>query len=57
MYKRQLLAIARENLASQRETLQITQWRLQAGLVTSLDVEQARTSAEQTAALLSLIHI
>ncbi|WP_366144078.1 TolC family protein [Candidatus Accumulibacter sp. ACC012] len=47
-----LLAIARENLASQRETLQITQWRLQAGLVTSLDVEQARTSAEQTAALL-----
>lgn len=46
------LAIARENLASQRETLQITQWRLQAGLVTSLDVEQARTSAEQTAALL-----
>jgi NodT family efflux transporter outer membrane factor (OMF) lipoprotein len=46
------LAIAGENLASQRETLQITQWRRQAGLVTSLDVEQARTSAEQTAALL-----
>lgn len=46
------LAIARENLASQRETLQIAQWRRQAGLVTSLDVEQARTSAEQTAALL-----
>jgi multidrug efflux system outer membrane protein len=46
------LAIARENLASQLETLQITQWRRQAGLVTSLDVEQARTSAEQTAALL-----
>lgn len=46
------LAIARENLASQRETLQIAQWRRQAGLATSLDVEQARTSAEQTAALL-----
>lgn len=46
------LTIARENLASQRETLQIAQWRRQAGLVTSLDVEQARTSAEQTAALL-----
>ncbi len=46
------LAIARENLASQRETLQIAQWRRQAGLVTSLDVEQARTSAEQTAAQL-----
>ena len=46
------LAIARENLASQRETLQIAQWRRQAGLVTSLEVEQARTAAEQTASLL-----
>lgn len=45
------LAIAEENLASQRETLQITGWRLQAGLVTALDVEQARALAEQTAAL------
>lgn len=46
------LAIARDNLASQEETLQITQWRLQAGLVTSLDVEQARASTEQTRAQL-----
>jgi len=46
------LAIAQENLASQQETLQITQWRLQAGLVTALDVEQARTATEQTGALL-----
>ena len=45
------LAIAEENLASQRETLQITRWRLQAGLVTSLDAEQARALAEQTGAL------
>ncbi|HEY4956449.1 MAG TPA: efflux transporter outer membrane subunit [Caldimonas sp.] len=45
------LAIANENLASQQETLQITEWRLQAGLVTSLDTEQARTAVEQTAAL------
>lgn len=45
------LAIASENLSSQQETLQITQWRLQAGLVTSLDAEQARTAVEQTAAL------
>jgi NodT family efflux transporter outer membrane factor (OMF) lipoprotein len=45
------LVIASENLASQQETLQITQWRLQAGLVTSLDAEQARTAVEQTAAL------
>ena len=36
------LAIARDNLATQQETLQITQWRAQAGLATSLDVEQAR---------------
>ena len=28
----QRLAIARSNLASQQETLQLTQWRLQAGL-------------------------
>lgn len=44
------LAIARDNLASQEETLQITEWRAQAGLVTSLDVEQARTSTETTRA-------
>lgn len=44
------LAIANKNLSSQLETLQITQWRTQAGLVSSLDVEQARTSAEQTRA-------
>ncbi|MFH0782257.1 MAG: efflux transporter outer membrane subunit [Pseudomonadota bacterium] len=46
------LAIARDNLASQLETLEITQWRLQAGLVTSIEVEQARTAVEQTSALL-----
>ncbi len=46
----QRLAIARSNLASQGETLQITQWRLQAGLTTSLVAEQARAASEQTAA-------
>jgi NodT family efflux transporter outer membrane factor (OMF) lipoprotein len=46
----QRLAIARSSLASQGETLQITQWRLQAGLTTSLVAEQARASTEQTAA-------
>lgn len=46
------LAIANANLASQQETQQITQWRLQAGLVTALEVEQARAAAEQTNALL-----
>jgi NodT family efflux transporter outer membrane factor (OMF) lipoprotein len=44
------LAIARSNLATQAETLQITRWRAQAGLVSSLDVEQAVTAAEQTQA-------
>ncbi|MER2541469.1 MAG: TolC family protein, partial [Azonexus sp.] len=42
------LAIARANLASQSETAQITEWREQAGLASSADVEQARTSREQT---------
>ncbi len=46
------LAIAADNLTSQLETLQITQWRLQAGLVTSIEAEQARTAVEQTRALL-----
>ena len=44
--------IARSNLASQQETLQITDWRAQAGLTTSLEVEQARTATEQTSAQL-----
>jgi len=44
------LAIARGNLDSQSETLQLTDWRAQAGLVGSLDVEQARANREQTRA-------
>jgi len=44
------LKVARENLATQQETLQIAQWRAQAGLATSLDVEQARAAFEQTSA-------
>ena len=44
------LATGLANLASQQQTLQITQWRAQAGLVTQLDVEQARTAVEQTRA-------
>jgi NodT family efflux transporter outer membrane factor (OMF) lipoprotein len=46
------LGIAGNNLISQQETLQISRWRLQAGLVSSLEVEQARAAAEQTGALL-----
>lgn len=44
------LVIARENLASQEETLRITEWRVRAGLATSLEAEQARTAVEQTRA-------
>ena len=44
------LAIARTNLDSQNETLQITDWRAQAGLTTSLELEQARTASAQTSA-------
>lgn len=46
------LRIARDNLATQTETLQITDWRAQAGLATVLDVDQARTNVEQTRATL-----
>lgn len=44
------LRIAQDNLGIQRENQQITEWRVQAGLATSLDSEQARSSTAQTAA-------
>lgn len=44
------LAIARDNLAGQRETLQLTRWRAQAGLASALEVEQALAAAAQTEA-------
>lgn len=44
------LRIARDNLASQSETLQLTEWRAEAGLVSEQDVAQARTNREQTRA-------
>ncbi|TZG26136.1 efflux transporter outer membrane subunit [Sphingomonas montanisoli] len=46
------LRIARDNLAAQDDTLQIVGWRRQAGLVSSLDFEQARQLRSQTAASL-----
>lgn len=49
------LTIARENLAAQDDTLQIARWRNQAGLVSSLDVEQALAAAEQTRAQVPLL--
>jgi multidrug efflux system outer membrane protein len=44
------LALARENLAIAEDNLQIAQWRVQAGLASSLDSEQARAARAQTAA-------
>jgi NodT family efflux transporter outer membrane factor (OMF) lipoprotein len=44
------LALARNNLASQTETQQITDWRVQAGLASALDLEQARAASAQTSA-------
>jgi NodT family efflux transporter outer membrane factor (OMF) lipoprotein len=45
-------AFARENLAGQEQTLQIAQWREQAGLGSSLETSQARSAVEQTRAQL-----
>ena len=44
------LQIAQNNLGIQRENQQITEWRMQAGLATALDAEQAKSSTAQTAA-------
>lgn len=46
------LKVAQRNLAAQQETLQITRWRVQAGLASSLDLQQATTATEQTRAQL-----
>lgn len=46
------LRLAQDNLARQTETLDLTRWRVQAGLASSVDLEQARTTVEQTRASL-----
>jgi outer membrane protein, multidrug efflux system len=45
-------AITAESIASLAETLQLTLWREQAGLVSALDSDQARSAVEQRRALL-----
>jgi NodT family efflux transporter outer membrane factor (OMF) lipoprotein len=50
------LKIAHDNLATQSETLQITDWRAQAGLATALDVELARTNRDQTQATIPALN-
>ena len=49
------LDVARRNLATQAETLQLADWRAQAGLASALEVEQAKTAFEQTRALIPLL--
>jgi NodT family efflux transporter outer membrane factor (OMF) lipoprotein len=49
------IAIAQANLASQSETLALTEWRVQAGLTSSLDAEQARTNVEQVRAAIPVL--
>ena len=49
------LAVARANLGYQDETVQISGWRVQAGLVSALDVEQAKVLRAQTAASIPLL--
>ena len=44
------LTYAERNIESQRELLDITNWRAQAGLATILDVEQAKSNYAQTRA-------
>jgi NodT family efflux transporter outer membrane factor (OMF) lipoprotein len=44
------VAVTEANIAALEETLQLTRWRLQAGLVSQLDVAQARTELESTRA-------
>nr|WP_310732356.1 efflux transporter outer membrane subunit [Ideonella sp. A 288] len=55
MGTRQQLAIAEAGLASQAETRQLAQWRLQAGLATVLDTAQADSTVEQTRARLAAL--
>ena len=49
------IVIANANLASQSETLALTEWRVQAGLTSSLDAEQARTNVEQVRAAIPVL--
>jgi NodT family efflux transporter outer membrane factor (OMF) lipoprotein len=44
------LTFAEKNLEAQRGVLDITRWRAEAGLATSLDVEQAQSNYQQTRA-------
>ena len=51
------VGIARNNLASQTETLGLTEYRAKAGIVSTQDAEQARANREQTAAQIPSLEI
>jgi NodT family efflux transporter outer membrane factor (OMF) lipoprotein len=51
------LAIAEANRDAQEETYQIAQWRFEAGLVTQLDIEQAKLNLEQTRAQIPTLQV
>jgi len=49
--------VANASLASERDTLEITRWRMQAGLVGGIDVAQAEALTAQTAATLQPLEL
>ena len=49
------LLIARDSLKNQDDNLQITKWRVEAGLASAVDQEQARAQRAQTASTIPLI--
>jgi len=55
LQKRRVIAL--ENLDRQSQTLQLTEWREQAGLIGRQDVEQARSNLEQTRAQVPSLEI
>lgn len=50
------LALTEASVAERRETYDLTRWRAQAGLVSELDVAQARTELENASAALPALH-
>lgn len=53
--QQQRLDIAERNLQAQESTRSLTAWRVQAGLASSLDLEQATQAVEQTAAAVAAL--
>lgn len=51
------IRLSEQNARLQADTLEIAQWRVQAGLTTDLDVYQARTNLESTRAQMATLQI